>query len=700
MHFEILTTQRFTEELFGLPLHEVKQINEQIWKILPNDPRPDGTKLKKKLGQYKGNICRLRAGDYRAVYTYGNGWVKLIAVRYRPDAYPDRQEEYFTEPAKIDITGAIDSPVIGEPVDWESSTSRHSGIKPVERYLVRTVDRPLLERLGVPDEYHAKLLKCKTEEALLNAQVPGDMLERVINAVVTPELEQVLAQPEMIVQEEDDLIRFVEGDLLGFLLKLSPEQERFVDWGMKGTGPTLVKGGPGTGKSTVALYRTQAIIRALQSEGVRKPRALFTTYTKALVHSSEQLLHRLLGEDAKFVEVRTADSVVNGVFKYLNLRQNYASQRDQMTLLREVIEAAGAREGTQVRSLERMSDDYLLEEINSVIEARELSSLEEYLSASRAGRRVPLTARQRETIWRIYESFGALLDRKGVTTWERTRRKAATLVRAGAGPDRYDGVVVDEVQDLDPSVLRLLVLSCKAPNRLFITADANQSIYGSTFRWTDVHDDLRFRGRAELLRTNYRSTRQIGEAAQAYLRNGALDDAADDREYKLDGEPPIMREVATPTEETKLLLRYFREARKDQRLGTGSCAVLVPANKTGQAIAERLCAAGVKATWMTGDDLDLESPTVKVLNLKSAKGLEFPIVALAGFVENPRFGLQDGGDPEEGLERLQRERRTMFVGMTRAMRMLLVVAPVGDRTPLLADFEAELWNFKQAGVTV
>jgi len=122
--------------------------------------------------------------------------------------------------------------------------------------------------------------------------------------------------------------------------------------------------------------------------------------------------------------------------------------------------------------------------------------------------------------------------------------------------------------------------------------------------------------------------------------------------------------------------------------------VLVPTNRAGAALAERLQTAGVDAAWMTGDDLDLEKPCVKIMNLKSAKGLEFPIVALAGFVENPGFGMNPEIEPEEQLERLLRERRTMFVGMTRAMRSLMVVAPVGARTPLLEGFDQDHWNLE------
>ena len=63
----------------------------------------------------------------------------------------------------------------------------------------------------------------------------------------------------------------------------------------------------------------------------------------------------------------------------------------------------------------------------------------------------------------------------------------------------------------------------KAPNRVFLTADADQSIYGSGFRWADVHEGLKFKGRTGILRANFRSTREIGEAARAYLADGTLE---------------------------------------------------------------------------------------------------------------------------------------------------------------------------------
>ena len=51
-----------------------------------------------------------------------------------------------------------------------------------------------------------------------------------------------------------------------------------------------------------------------------------------------------------------------------------------------------------------------------------------------------------------------------------------------------------------------------------------------------------------------------------------------------------------------------------------------PTAKAGKAIAAELRQRGVEATFMPGQELNLSRPGVKVLTLKSAKGLEFPVV--------------------------------------------------------------------------
>jgi superfamily I DNA/RNA helicase len=95
---------------------------------------------------------------------------------------------------------------------------------------------------------------------------------------------------------------------------------------------------------------------------------------------------------------------------------------------------------------------------------------------------------------------------------------------------------------------------------------------------------------------------------------------------------------------------------------------------------------------MSGKDLDLTRPGVKILTLKSAKGLEFPIVSLAGFFDSYYPVIPVAATPEERAEINNRERRTMFVGMTRTMRALLVIVPVQSQSDLLTGFDGKLWN--------
>jgi mRNA-degrading endonuclease RelE of RelBE toxin-antitoxin system len=69
-----------TRELFGFPSKLMHQLWEKVNMLLQN-PLPDG-KLKKKIKSRK-NLYRLRIGDYRVFYTFGERWVCLLGIRPR-----------------------------------------------------------------------------------------------------------------------------------------------------------------------------------------------------------------------------------------------------------------------------------------------------------------------------------------------------------------------------------------------------------------------------------------------------------------------------------------------------------------------------------------------------------------------------------------------------------------------------------------
>lgn len=684
----------FLTEWLALPAKEQTQIGAKL-KLLTADPRPDGG-TKKQLKYLNRQVNRIRSGDYRVFYTFDDRFVSVLKVERRSeDTYDgDLEAEY--------LGGPDEAP----PVEQQAT-------RPVGQYFakaaavsIRTLpfklDAEFLGRLHIPAEYHARLATIETEDDLLSCEgVPDDLLLRIDQAVYERPLDAALNERELVADDVDDLFKYRDGDLMAFLLRLSAEQEKYVAWALEGGGPTLVKGGPGTGKSTVALYRVRSMLQALRAAGNAAPKILFTTYTNALVTFSEQLLKSLLGDDAAHVEVRTADSLVNAIMSAHSGPVKIASPVElRQAMLKAVASVKPTGSSLAKRAatawLEKLGADYLLDEVGGVIEARRIRTLDDYLSAKRPGRRVPLTEAQRAQVWALRESFNQELRRLGRTTFQLVRAQAAQLVEDGHGPPQYDGVVVDEAQDLDPSLLWILVSLAKAPNRVFLTADADQSLYGSGFRWADVHDSLQFRGRTGILRANFRSTREIGEAARAYIAEGALEEETQVPEYAHAGPLPTVRHVsATGDRERALLIRFYRDAAREFRLPVWAGALLTPTEAAGKRLAADLQANGLPARFMTGRDLELNAQVVKVITLKSAKGLEFPFVALAGF-ENPFPMFKAGIAVEEKLERSAQERRTLYVGMTRAMRALLISIPDNVSSPLLAGFETSLWNIDQA----
>ena len=690
-----LTTMKpsFTNEWLTLAPKEAHKVLEKI-NLLVQDPTPDA-KVKKQLKYMNGKLHRIRSGDYRIFYTFEQPYISILALRRRDD-------DTYDEDMDAEFLGGLDphfdeaQAVKAAQPDWEQILAPK---EPEKRQLPEPITEKLLADLDVPKACHTRLLHIQTREDLYDCPgVPDEYLLKIDEYLFERPLVEVLQQPDYLLNDVDDLLRYKEGELLGFLLKLSPEQEKYVTWGMNASGPTLLKGGPGTGKSTIALYRVRSLVRELRKKGRDEFRILFTTYTNALVNSSQQLLQQLLGDDVKYVEVQTADRIVVTLLGRAGVAPKFIDHGAFNNLLCQAIKVTqfdgnAVQQQAQRQTIERLSIDYLHQEMNQVIVARQIKSLEEYLAASRPGRKVRLNALQRKAIWKVHETLQRLLKQQGKATWRQARAMAEECVAKGIVGFTYDAVVIDEAQDLDPSALRLLVRLCNKPNRIFITADANQSIYGSGFNWADVHENLRFQGRTSILHANYRSTREIGEAAQSYLSGGALDTEQGERVYMNSGPMPAVRAVRNGGEEVQLLSHFLPAAAREFRFAIGACAVLCPTINAGKAIAAELTQRGIEATFMPGQDLNLSRPGVKVLTLNSAKGLEFPIVALSGFILSGWYGNGPANvGAEEREEFLATDRRTMFVGMTRAMRALLLTIPAQTQSPLLQGFDGTYWN--------
>ena len=70
------------------------------------------------------------------------------------------------------------------------------------------------------------------------------------------------------------------------------------------------------------------------------------------------------------------------------------------------------------------------------------------------------------------------------------------------------------------------------------------------------------------------------------------------------------------------------------------------------------------------DERDDDEPKITLMTLHNAKGLEYPVVYIPGVDEDllPHFRARDTGDRED----IEEERRLLYVGVTRAERLLFL----------------------------
>lgn len=684
----ISVTNTFLNELLNVPSEVQKRITRAI-RVLEKDPisaQGDAKKLK----EFKNNVYRIRLGAYRLIYSFGQGWVKLISIRKRDKSTYEQELPEFVSPSQIPDAEAL------EPLVNEGATGNYApqpaALEPREA-LPFALTAELLGRWQIPQEYWPTLEGAQDVESLLTFTIPEVYLRRVVDNLYPSPVEEIEQQPEYLLREVEDLDRFVEGNIIAFLLKLDPEQERLRDWG--GSGPLLVKGGPGTGKSTLALHRVQRLV----DQG-RVP-VLFTTYTNALVTYSHQLLEQLLGRTPEEVgvEVSTVDLVAYRAYEQRFGTPQIIGEDQSKTILEQALREANIPgrtpndRQTRRRTLEALGVDYLHEEIREVIEAWNLQTMGQYLNFERRGRGTALKASVREAFWAMYQFWREQLARRRWLSWEQLH--ASVLDAALQSKQKpYRTLVIDEAQDLPPVKLRSLLAQIESLEDVYLTADGSQSLYQRGFSWKQVHEDLKVAGRTLVLKRNYRNTVEIAKACQALMEASGTAD----RESLLQlpssyhGDQPSLLLSDDLDTALSAVCTYLHNAARRFRLPVHAACVLCPSTRLAAGISERLTAHGIEARFVSRKDIDLRGSYVKVMTLHAAKGLEFPFVVIAGLEEGMLPRIEPNLPEAELPVLLAQQSRLLYVGCSRAMRALLIWGSVQRPSPFLPFLSEEYWS--------
>lgn len=278
------TTQKsaYLNDFVELNKNLQKAVVKAVAKLEQDPVTPRGNTIKKLQG-YE-NVWRYRLGDFRLIYAVDrpSRILRLLAIGPRSSVYERFNYHGWDAPGAAVEFG----PRMEQAPEWMKHPEwfKPDEQEPQKERLPRKLTPALLKKWDVPAEYHPPLMRCLYAEDLMNAMeagVPADVLGRVMEGLYPADATQIAQQPDRRLLDPEDLLRYAEGDLSAFLLRLDQKQKPLTHWAL--AGPTLVKGGPGSGKSTVALYRIRALVGHALRERGQIPSILFATFTKLLI---------------------------------------------------------------------------------------------------------------------------------------------------------------------------------------------------------------------------------------------------------------------------------------------------------------------------------------------------------------------------------------------------------------------------------
>jgi hypothetical protein len=661
----------------------------------------------KKLSKPAG-AWRLRTGDWRSVFFPSGEDFLVAAIGLRKDIYERvdrmrlaRRGEGLTliEAAtpEVEAQGPRATAVTTKRAR-PARTVQQNGLSPFEdamlrqipgigdemltflRSLPETVDAPAALAQGLDDVDLAFLVADLWErpqhhlDLFADGQVPSAAMLEIEAAELRERLASPASETELVATTTSGQLRkLLDRSIEEWMVYLHPAQRAIANATFN--GPARVRGGPGTGKTVVALHRARVLARKRTEEG---DKVLLTTFLSTLPRVWMSLMGLLDARALERLEIRNLDALARDLVATAYGREMVIVDPQMRTkLVAPLIKRHGLQGWLADNPL------MLLDEFDAFLAGRAITELNEYLSLRRRGGGSGLTRADRERVFAAYCEYRDTLAKRKLFDWPRIRLEALQLAESGAGP-RYNGVVVDEAQDLSAVGMRLLLALDRSDDHrhFLIVGDGQQSIYPGGFSLREIGVDIV--GRSRVLTANWRNTWSVWTAARAVIEGHEFDDLDEDVGLRPTGEEPAPLTVGDPAElhtlrspgdELDLLTALVRE-RLDLGIDPGDIAILVEVKRKGDDVARHLEQADVATCRLDryeGEHVD----GVLIGTFNRAKGLEFKEVFIPGLAAGEwpsRWFVPPQLAGDELADRMALQLRTLFVGMTRARDRLVLLS--------------------------
>lgn len=342
-------------------------------------------------------------------------------------------------------------------------------------------------------------------------------------------------------------------------------------------GPVMVLAGPGSGKTRVITHR----IAWLQSHrGVRPENILVITFTRAAAQEMKERYEKLSGRNGGSVVFGTFHSVY---FQILRLAYHY----DGSNILKEDEKRNIIQTIIGDMDLNTECDtEFITDVVNEIgiVKGNDVP-IEKYESVRM----------RKDDFVRLYRLYEKAIREEHKIDFDDMLLMCRDLLRERsdirrAWQERFQYVMVDEMQDINQVQYDVLRMLAEPENNLFVVGDDDQSIYG--FRGAKPELMFQFmkdypKAKQLLLPINYRSTSAIVERSLRLIRSNR---ARFDKKLQTDrgeGAPVRIYAYETVWEEAKGIIERIRSFH-EQGVAYGEMAVLFRTNAAAGFFTEQM----------------------------------------------------------------------------------------------------------------
>lgn len=425
---------------------------------------------------------------------------------------------------------------------------------------------------------------------------------------------------------------------------MHPKQKRLIQKSY--SGPTLVEGGPGTGKSIVGIYRALELSKTIYPANQGK-KILFLTFLKNLVNTLDMDMERVYKNEGveRNVVVQGIDSFLLEIVRKIvpKFKMSYSLDWDIKHINFDKI----------------VGNRFLNYEYEEIVLKRAIKTFDKYKEYNLLLDREPLPQELLEPVWKL------LIDLKDTRKNKMNSKEVCYFLLEKLKDNEilplYDSIIVDETQDLTSIQIEVLKKLVKTKrNNLFLLSDPYQRIYN--LENFDQNLTFSFGNRKEMLSINYRTTEQIKSYADKIFSHKNLIKTEYVLENLLKGKEVGITLVSESQVNSKLIekIKLLSNKYKLEEIG-----ILLPTTKEIKSLLSaakkiKLQLNEIKETGYIQEDI------INISTYAGSKGLEFKAI----IVLDKEIYIEKG--PYEKLEE-RKFQSQKYVAYTRGREILEVI---------------------------